>query len=73
MMMTYLSSADEHQNFQEVTAPEDTEKANMVSMGIRRLQQLVQQSTEGYASEETGEKIEMAETPDSDSSAKRIR
>ena len=51
MMMTYLSSADEHQNFQEVTAPEDTEKANMFSMVIERLQQLVQQSTEGYASE----------------------
>ena len=51
VMMTYLASADEQRNCQEATAPEKTEKANMVSMGIEHLQHLVQQPLEIYASD----------------------
>ena len=43
VMMTYLALVDKQQNRQEATAPEETEKANMVSMGIERLQQLAHQ------------------------------
>ena len=46
VMMTYLASADEKQKRQEATAPGETEKANMIRMGIERLQQLVQQPME---------------------------
>ena len=46
MIMTYLVSADEQRNRQGATAPEGTEKSNMVSMGIERLQQLVQKTLE---------------------------
>ena len=55
------------------TAPEEKEKANMVSMGIERLQQIVQQPTERYASEQTGDESAMSETLDSDISAEMIR
>ena len=41
VMMTYLASAEEQRNRQEATAPEETEKVNIVSMGIERLQQIV--------------------------------
>ena len=41
VMMKYLALADEYRNRQEAMAPEETEKANMFSMGIDRLQQLV--------------------------------
>ena len=72
-MMKYIALADEQRNQQEATDTEEKEKANMTSMGIRRLQQLVQKSTEGYVLEETGGKREMAATPDSESSAERSK
>ena len=36
-MMKYLAAADEQQNCQEATAPESSETANMVNLGIERL------------------------------------
>ena len=42
-MMSFLAEADEQRNLQEATAPENNETANMVTMWIERLQQLVQQ------------------------------
>ena len=72
-MMTYIASEDEQWNRQEATSLEETEKSNVVSMGIERLQQLVQQPMERYASEETGDNGAMASTSDSESSAERSR
>ena len=40
-MMIVLAAAYEQRNRQEVTAPENNETANMVNLGIERLQQLV--------------------------------
>ena len=40
-MMKYMAAADEQQNCQEATAPETNETANMINLGIERLQQLV--------------------------------
>ena len=42
-MMKYLAAADEQRNHQEAMAPENSKTANMVNLGIKRLQQLVQQ------------------------------
>ena len=41
VVITYLALAEEKRNRQEATAPEETEKVNIVSMGIERLQQIV--------------------------------
>ena len=40
-MMSFLAAADEQRNRQETTATENNETANMVTMGIERLQKLV--------------------------------
>ena len=42
-MIKYLAAADEQRNRQEGMAPETSETANTVNLGIERLQQLVQQ------------------------------
>ena len=67
-MMSFLAAADEQRNRQEATAPENNETANMVTMGIERLQQLVQQPPSDYASTDSDKESAMAET-DSESSA----
>ena len=41
VMMTYLASADEQRYHKEATAPDETEKANMFSMGMDSLQNIV--------------------------------
>ena len=41
--MSYLAAADEHRNFQEAPAPENSKTTNMVNLGIEQLQQLVEQ------------------------------
>ena len=38
-MMRYLAAADKQCNFQEATAPENSETANMANLGIEQLQQ----------------------------------
>ena len=48
--MIYLAAADEQRNRQETTAPENSETANMVNLGIERLQQLVQHPPSEYTS-----------------------
>ena len=55
-MMSFLAAADEQCNHQEATAPENNETANMVTMGIERLQQLVQQLPSDYASTDRDKK-----------------
>ena len=72
MMMTYHASPDKQYNRQEATAPEETEKVNIVRMGMERLQQLVKQPLERYASGEIGDESAMAATSDSESSADRV-
>ena len=67
-MMSFLAAADEQRNRQEATAPENKETANMVTMGIERLQQLVQQTPSDNASTDSDKEIAMAAT-DSESSA----
>ena len=67
-MMSFLAAADEQRNRQEATAPENNETANMVTMGIERLQQLVHQPPSDYASTDRDEESAMAAT-DSESSA----
>ena len=42
-MMKYLDAAYEQQKSQEARVPENSETANLVNLGIKRLQQLVQQ------------------------------
>ena len=61
-MMSLLAAADEQRNRQEATAPENNKTANMVTMGIERLQQLVQQPPSDYASTNCDEKSAMAGT-----------
>ena len=73
VMMTYLALADKQRNRQEATSPEEAEKVNMVSMGMERLQQLVQKPLERYESEEKGDESVVEATSDSDSYAGRGR
>ena len=70
-MMSFLAAADEQSNRQEATAPENNETSNMVTMGIERLQKLVQQPPSEYASTNRDEESAMAAT-DSESSAETI-
>ena len=67
-MMIFLAAADEQRNRQEATAPENNETANMVTMGIERLQQVVQQPPSYYASTDRDEESAMV-AADSKSSA----
>ena len=67
-MMSFLAEADEKRNRQEETALENNETTNMVTMGIERLRQLVQQPPSDYASIDRDEESAMAAT-DSESSA----
>ena len=61
-MMIFLAAADEQCNCQEATAPENNETANMVNLGIERLQQLVQQPPSEYASTNCDKESKMAVT-----------
>ena len=63
-MMKYLAVADEQRNFQEATAPENSETANMANLGIEWLKQLVQQPPSDYASTDRNDKSAMAATSD---------
>ena len=73
-MMKYLAAADEQQNHQEATAPENSETARMVNLGIERLQQLVKQPPPSdYASINRDDKSAMAATLDSESLAEKAR
>ena len=67
-MMIFLAAADEQRNFQEAKAPENNETANMVNLGIERLQQFVHQPPSEYASTDRDKESAMAAT-DSKSSA----
>ena len=67
-MMSFLAAADEQRNRQEATAPENNETTNMITMGIERLQKLIQQPPSDYASTDCDEESAMA-TTDSESSA----
>ena len=72
-MMKYLAAVDEQQNRQEATAPENSETANMVNLGIECLQQLVQQPTSDYASTDSDDKSVMAATSDNKSLVEKTR
>ena len=61
-MMIVLAAAGEHRNRQEATAPENNKTANMVNLGIDRLQQLVQQPPLEYASIDRDKESAMAAT-----------
>ena len=64
-MMKYLAASDKKRNRQEATAPENSETANMVNLGIERLQQMVQQPPSYYASTNRNDESAMSETSDS--------
>ena len=66
-MISYLEAADKQRNRQEVTAPENSEIANTVNLGIERLQQLVQQPPSGYTSINRDDEGAMSATSDSES------
>ena len=64
-MMSYLAAADNQRNRQEETAPENSDTANVVNIGIERLQQLVQQPPSKYTSTDRNDESAMAATSDS--------
>ena len=66
--MSYLAAAEKQRNRQEATAPENSETANMVNLGIERLQQLVQQPPSGYTSINRDDEGAMSATSDRKSS-----
>ena len=66
-MMKYLAAADEQRIRQEAMAPENSETAIMVNLGIDLLQHLVQQQPYDYVSTDCDAKSVMAETSDSKS------
>ena len=66
--MRYLAAVDEQRNCQEATAPENSKTANMVNLGIERLQQLVQQPPSEYTSTDRDDERAMAATPNNESS-----
>ena len=72
-MMNYLAATDKQRNRQKATAPENSKTKNMVNLGIKRLQQLVQQPPSDYASTDRDDESEMAETLDSEISAEKTR
>ena len=59
-MTKYLAAADEQRNHQEATVLEKKETANMVTVVIERLQQLVQHPPSEYAFTDRDEEIAMA-------------
>ena len=67
-MMSYLAAADKQRNRQEATAPENSETANMVNLGIERLKKLVQHPPSEYTSTDRDDESAMAATSDSESS-----
>ena len=67
-MMSFLAEADEQRNRQEATAPKNNETSIRVTMGIERLQKLVQKPPSDYASTDRDKESAMAAT-DSESSA----
>ena len=67
-MIIYLTAEDEQRNCQEATAPENSNTTNMVYLGIKRLQQLVQRPPSKYTSTNRDDNSAMASTPDSESS-----
>ena len=71
--MKYLAAADEQHNRQEATAPENSETANMVNLGINRMQQLVQQPSSNYASTDRDDESVMAATSESEILAGKTR
>ena len=72
-MMVFWAAADEQHNRQEVTAPENNGTDNMVTMGIERLQRLVQQPPSEYASTDRNEESAMALTDSNSSAETRYR
>ena len=68
-MMSFLAAAYEQRNRQEATALENNETANMVTMGIERLQKLVQQPPSYYESTDRDKKKSAMAATDSESSA----
>ena len=71
--MCFLAAADEQRNFQEATAPENNKTSNMVTMGIERMQQLVQKPPSDYASTNRNNKSAMAATDSERSAETRYR
>ena len=67
-MMIYLAAADEQRNRQEATAPEKSETANMLNLGIERLQQLLQHPPSEYTSTDRNDESAVAATSDRESS-----
>ena len=67
-MMSFLAAVDKQRNRQEATAPENNKMANMVTMGIEQLQQLVQHPPSDYVSTDRDKESAMAAT-NSESSA----
>ena len=73
-MMKYLAATDEKRNCQEARAPENSETANMVNLGIKLLQKLAKQPPpSNYASINRNTESAMAATPDSESSVEKAR
>ena len=72
-MMIFLAAADKQCNHQEAIAPENRETANMVNLGIERLQQLVQQLTSKYASTDRDYESVMVATDSKSSLETRYR
>ena len=65
-MMSYLVASDKQRNHQEATVPENRETANMVNLGIERLQKLVQQPPSEYTSADCDEESAMVAISDSE-------
>ena len=72
-MMIYLAAADKQCNCQEETVQKNSATANMVNIGMERLQQLVQQPPSKYASTNRNDKIAMAATDSKSSVETRYR
>ena len=71
--MKYLAAADEQRNRQKAKAPENSETANMVNLGIERQQTLVQQPPSEYVSTDRYDKSAMSATSDSESLVEKTR
>ena len=65
-IMKYLAAADEQHNRQEATAPENSETANMVNLGIERMQQLVQKPPSDYTFTDRDDESAMAAISESE-------
>ena len=71
--MSFLAAADEQRNHQEATSPKNNETANMVTMGIDILQQLVHQPPSDYASTDRDKESALAATDSKISEDTRCR